>query len=181
MGGRRWTQDELQILESMSGAFTVATIAKKLGRSFESVNIKLNRMGMSGFVRTTDLLTMNQVSLMLGVERRTMNKKWRDKGLHIMKRGRYRVVRQNDLIRYLRDHPEDWNAANVNDDSLIMQYSWYKDKRKTDTKSRYFWTPDEISKLHHLRRKGYSVSEIAEQMGRSQSSIKYKLYIYGRK
>ena len=44
MAGRRWTQEELQILEDMIGTYTVASIAKKLGRSFDSVNIKLNRM-----------------------------------------------------------------------------------------------------------------------------------------
>ena len=33
--------------------------------------------------------------------------------------------------------------------------------------------------MRYLRHEGYSIREIAEQMGRSESSIKYKLY--GRK
>ena len=43
MGGRLWTQEELDTLESMAGTYTVATIAKRLGRSFDATNIKLNR------------------------------------------------------------------------------------------------------------------------------------------
>lgn len=176
MAGRRWTREELQALEDMIGTYTVASIAKKLGRSFDAVNIKLNRMGLVGFEKSTDLLTMNQVCLMLGVQSRTVKKKWQDKGLRIMRKGNYLAIRQEELIKYLKNHPEDWSAADVIDDSLIMAYPWYKEKKRTDTRSQYHWTPDELSKLKHLRYQGYSIREIAQQMGRSESSIKYKLY-----
>ena len=36
-------------------------------------------MGLSGFEKSTDLLTMNQVCLMLGVQSRTVKKKWKNK------------------------------------------------------------------------------------------------------
>ena len=176
MGGRRWTQEELQTLEELIGTFTVEKIAKRLGRSFDAVNIKLNRMGLEGFEKSTDLLTLNQVHQMLGIEYRTLKGKWQSKGLRIIKKGNYRVVKQPDLIKYLKNHPEDWNAANIPDDSLIMGFPWYKEKRQTDTKTRYYWTPEEESKLKFLRYQGYSIREIAEQMGRSESSIKFKLY-----
>lgn len=176
MAGRRWTEEELEILENSIGTYTVATIAKKLGRSFDAVNIKLQRMGLSGFEKSTDLLTMNQLCLMLGVQSRTVKKKWKAKGLHIMRRGNYVVIRQEELIKYLKNHPEDWNATAVTDDSLIMGYPWYKEKRKQDTKESYYWTDAEVSKMKYLRHQGFSIREIAEKMGRSESSIKYKLY-----
>lgn len=176
MGGRRWTQEEMQILEESIGTFTVETIAKRLGRSFHSVNMKLSRMGLSGFAKSTDMLTMNQMCLMLGVEGRTVKKKWRNKGLRIRRKGNYLVIQQEDLVKYLKDHPEDWNAADVNDDSLIMGYPWYKEKKKHDTKRKYFWTPEEVSKMKYLRQKGYTVHEIAARMGRSVGSIRGKLY-----
>ena len=181
MSGRRWTQEELDQLERMSGTYTVATIAKKLGRSFDAVNIKLQRMGLSGFEKSTDLLTMNQMCLMLGVQSRTVKKKWKSKGLRIMRKGNYLTIRQEELIKYLKNHPEDWSAADITDDSLIMRYPWYKEKKKTDVKSQYHWTSVELSKLKLLRHEGYSIREIAEQMGRSESSIKYKLYYPRRK
>ena len=176
MGGRKWTQEELQTLEEMIGTYTVASIARKLGRSFDSVNIKLNRMGLVGFEKSTDLLTLNQVCQMLGVQSRTLKGKWARKGLRIIHKGNYLVVKQPELIKYLKNHPEDWNAAKIPDDSLIMGYPWYKEKKQTDIKTRYYWTPAEVSKLKHLRHEGYSIREIAEQMGRSESSIKFKLY-----
>ena len=176
MGGRRWTKEELEILEDKIGTFTVETIARRLGRSFDAVNIKLNRMGLEGFEKSTDLLTLNQVSQMLGIQYRTLKGKWQSKGLHIMSKGNYLVVSQQELIKYLENHPEDWNAKNIPDDSLIMSFPWYKEKFQTDKKTRYYWTPEEETRLKYLRFRGYSIREIAEQMGRSESSIKFKLY-----
>lgn len=181
MGGRAWTQAELETLEQMAGTYTVATIAKRLGRTFDATNIKLNRMGLLGFEKSTDLLTMNQVCLMLGVQSRTVKKKWRNKGLRIMRKGNYLTIRQEALIKYLKEHQEDWNATKVTDDSLIMAYPWYKAKKREDTKDSYYWSPDDISRLKYLRHQGYSIREIAEKMGRSESSIKYKLYSKNRR
>ena len=113
---------------------------------------------------------------MLGVEPRTVKKKWADKGLRIFRKGNYIVVRQEDLIRYLKQHPEDWNAANIPDDTLIMGYTWYKEKKHQDIPTSYYWKTSEKSRLQLLRKQGYSIREIAEKMGRSESSIKYKLY-----
>lgn len=176
MGGKAWTEDEIIKLQDMAGTYTVATIAKKLGRSFNSVNCKIGRMGLSGFEKSTDFITMHQLCLMFGVESRTVKKKWKSKGLRIMKKGYYIVIRQENLVRYLKEHPEDWNATKVTDDSLIMAYPWYKAKKRSDTRECYHWSPEDISRLYFLRHEGYSIREIAEKMERSQSSIKYKLY-----
>jgi transposase len=62
-----------------------------------------------------------------------------------------------------------------------MAYPWYKEKKKQDSKVNYYWTDEEASRLKLLRYQGYSIPEIAKQMGRSESSIKYKLYVYGRR
>lgn len=178
--GKRWTQEELRLLDEWSGTYTVATIAKKLGRSFNAVNIKMNRIGISGFQKRTELLTMNQVCIMLGNKKSSVIKNtWRKKGLRISRKGNFVVIRQQDLIKYMKEHPEDWNAAKVTDDSLFMSYQWYKDKRKADierTRHQYFWTEEELSRLLRLRHEGYFIREIAEMMGRSETSIKYKLY-----
>ena len=84
-------------------------------------------------------------------------------------------MHQKDLVRYLKEHPEDWNANKVTDDSLLLRYPWFKEKKKTDTKKKYFWTTTEIARLKFLYRKGLSIKEIAKDMGRTESSIKCKL------
>lgn len=88
----------------------------------------------------------------------------------------YVMYRQQDIIRYMKEHPEDWNAARVTDDTLFMQYPWFKEKRKNDISRKYNWTQTEVSQMKMLRKQGFTIREIAEKMNRSESSIKYKLY-----
>lgn len=76
----------------------------------------------------------------------------------------------------MKEHPEDWNAARVTDDTLFMQYPWFKEKRKNDISHKYNWTQTEVSRMKMLRKQGFTIREIAEKMDRSESSIKYKLY-----
>ena len=40
------------------------------------------------------------------------------------------MYRQEDIIKYMREHPEDWNAARVTDDAMFMRYDWYKENRR---------------------------------------------------
>lgn len=181
MGGRHWTEEELQKLEELTGTYTVATIAKILGRSFNAVNIKLNRMGLAGFEKSTDLLTINQIRQIFSVEHKTIRKTWCSKGLRFMRKGNYLVCREENLIKFLKEHPECWNAAKVTDDSMLMRYPWYQEKKKRDIKKPYFWTPAEESKLKFLRHQGYTIREIAERMGRTELSIKAKLYYHHRR
>lgn len=176
MAGRRWTKEEIEKLENLSGTYTVASIAKILGRSYIAVNNKIHRLGISGFLGSTDLLTVNQVCQMLGIHYRTLQCKWERKGLKLLHKGNYVVIRQEELIRYMKEHPEDWNAYKIRDDTLFRKYNWYKEKKKTDRPKKYFWTSGEIQKMQYLRHCGFSISEIAKKLGRSESSIKYKLY-----
>lgn len=93
-----------------------------------------------------------------------------------MRKGNYLVVRQENLLDYLKKHPEDWNATKVTNDSLFYGLPWYKEKLKNDKEESYYWTEYEMAQLRLLRYQGYSIREIAEQMNRSESSVKYKLY-----
>ena len=101
---------------------------------------------------------------------------WGRKGLKSVRKNPYVMYRQQDIIRYMEEHPEDWNAARVTDDTLFMQYPWFKEKRKNDISHKYNWTQTEVSQMKMLRKQGFTIREIAEKMNRSESSIKYKLY-----
>ena len=60
--------------------------------------------------------------------------------------------------------------------AAVMQYPWFKEKRKNDISHKYNWTQTEVSQMKMLRKQGFTIREIAEKMNRSESSIKYKLY-----
>lgn len=151
MGGRAWSQEELIRLEELTETYPLATVARKLNRSENAVFLKRQRTGIGGFMANTDMLTRNTISRILGVENRTLQY-WERKGLKSVRKNPYVMYRQQDIIRYMEEHPEDWNAA------------------------RYNWTQTEVSQMKMLRKQGFTIREIAEKMNRSESSIKYKLY-----
>lgn len=175
MGGRTWSQEELIRLEELTETYPLATVARKLNRSENAVFLKRQRTGIGGFMANTDMLTRNTLSRILGVENRTIQY-WERKGLKSVRKKPYVMYRQQDIIRYMKEHPEDWNAARVTDDTLFMQYPWFKEKRKNDISHKYNWTQTEVSQMKMLRKQGFTIREIAEKMNRSESSIKYKLY-----
>ena len=173
---KSWTDEEVEKLEEMLGSFTIESIAKSLGRSFDSVNLKVNRLGLQGFIKTTDFLSTNQVVKLIGVSARTLNKKWVNNGLKIINKGHYRMIRQEDLIRYMKNHPDHWNAKNIADDTIFRPYSWFQDKKKTDTKKSYHWSEHDKSLCKLMFYQGYSIQEISEKIGRSVSACKYMIY-----
>lgn len=175
MGGRAWSQEELIRLEELTETYPLATIARKLNRSENAVFLKRQRLGIGGFIANTDMLTRNTLSRILGVENRTIQY-WERKGLKSVRKNPYVMYRQQDIIRYMKEYPEDWNATRVTDDTLFMQYPWFKEKRKNDISHKYNWTQTEVSQMKMLRKQGFTIREIAEKMNRSESSIKYKLY-----
>lgn len=175
MGGRKWTDEELVLLEELTEKYPLETVARRLNRTKEAVFLKRQRIGMGGYMANTDMLTRNTVSKILGIENRTLQY-WERKGLKSYRKRPYVMYRQEDIIKYMREHPEDWNAARVTDDTMFMRYDWYKEKRKNDISRRYNWTGTEVRRMQHLKHEGYSIREIAEMMNRSESSIKYKLY-----
>lgn len=106
MGGRAWSQEELIRLEELTETYPLATVARKLNRSENAVFLKRQRTGIGGFMANTDMLTRNTLSRILGVENRTLQY-WERKGLKSVRKKPYVMYRQQDIIRYMEEHPED--------------------------------------------------------------------------
>lgn len=114
MGGRKWTDEELVLLEELTEKYPLETVARRLNRTKEAVFLKRQRIGMGGYMANTDMLTRNTVSKILGIENRTLQY-WERKGLKSYRKRPYVMYRQEDIIKYMREHPEDWNAATIID------------------------------------------------------------------
>lgn len=112
MGGRKWTDEELVLLEELTEKYPLETVARRLNRTKEAVFLKRQRIGMGGYMANTDMLTRNTVSKILGIENRTLQY-WERKGLKSYRKRPYVMYRQEDIIKYMREHPEDWNAGKI--------------------------------------------------------------------
>jgi predicted XRE-type DNA-binding protein len=96
---KRWTDDDLFLLESLLGEMPIEAIAKKLGRPENTVRIKARQIGLS-IVPQTNHFNCGQLAEILGIEQSTVNE-WIRKGELRAKKGRnfrqsaFRITRKN--------------------------------------------------------------------------------------
>ncbi|RKQ28167.1 helix-turn-helix domain-containing protein [Oceanobacillus halophilus] len=70
--GMIWSNEEIEYLKDDAGFVKMSTIAKNLGRSFDSVQIKMKRLNINHTKSQTGMLTMHELATILGVDRKTV-------------------------------------------------------------------------------------------------------------
>lgn len=103
MGGRKWTDEELVLLEELTEKYPLETVARRLNRTKEAVFLKRQRIGMGGYMANTDMLTRNTVSKILGIENRTLQY-WERKGLKSYRKLPEATIRDVPTGRYHQIH-----------------------------------------------------------------------------
>lgn len=178
---RQWDEDELQMLEELVGHHSIRNIARIMSRSEESIKKKINRLGLGGFKDNSDMLTRCAVSRILGVPPIRISR-WEDKGLKTHRKVKpFVLYDQRELIKFLEEHPDLWNARCVQDDSIFAGQEWFVKKKATDMSPQPFnWTADEVATLRFLWKQQKRNEEyIARVMNRTVASIRSKLYNLG--
>ncbi|MDQ0214919.1 DNA-binding transcriptional MerR regulator [Oikeobacillus pervagus] len=188
---KQWNLDEIEYLEENIGFYKVSTIAEKMGRTYESVRIKMNRLGIANTKQQTGLVTIGELANILKVERNTV-KWWTQKhGLPYRKK-----ITKKSKIFYFIDPTKFWTWAeknkskiqflNIEPQSLPPEPDWVAEERRNERekkvrKKRVYqqWTTKEDQTLLELRNEGLTYAEIGEIMDRSVNSIvrRYKRII----
>lgn len=177
MKGPRWTKEEEAYLERWHGRMDQKKIAAYLGKSEGSVREKSRRMGLGNLEESTDRMTCSAVAKIMGVNRKTVNSNWINKGLIAKKINRYRMVSEKDLIKFLLDNPNLWDARKC-DYYYFCQYDWFQKKleedRKTSGPKQKPWTRQEEILLCSMRDRNIPYKKIAERLGRNHLSVARK-------
>ena len=64
----KWKDEEIEFLKDRWGVMGVNGIAKKLGRSYNSICVKAKRLGLSGATLSRDSVNANQLAKALNVD-----------------------------------------------------------------------------------------------------------------
>lgn len=172
---KTWTPEEEELLRKLSRKYTISDIAKKLGRTVLSVKNKKRELDIGPLLELTDLWNFNQLSEAVGKSMGAVNKSWVANGLKFVKRGRYCLVEEKEVLRFMKEHPDLWDATKC-DYYLFYQYPWFikkleEDRKKPANAKKYFWTDYEKSVLVTLKKRNVSNGEIAKRLGRTKNSI----------
>ena len=181
MAGRRWTKEELAYLEERADSMSTHSIAKVLHRSYNSVTLKANREGIPLFNTATEMLSTYAIANMMGVESRAVYR-WHRHGLKYKKINGRQMHNQENLIKFLKDNQELWDATR-GDPYIISMYPWFKEKyekdlvkKKANPNQLKNWTKTDMQTLVHLRDKGWSFERLAERYGHTANACKQKYY-----
>lgn len=185
--GQDWSDDELEYIQEVWGEKTIPEIAKKIGRTVNSVKVKAYRIGLTGQKWYGEMMSARKVSELLGVDVHTVCDYWIPKcGLKgkAKRLGNSRktttIIMFEDLLKWLKAHQELWDSRRVELLALGMEYDWLVEKRKIDAqkpaRTAQKWTPEEDQRLIAMfRRGGMTNAEMGAALGRPASGVEHRL------
>lgn len=175
MERRRWTQKEIDYLKDRSPHMLVRSMAKKLGRSKNAVNQKMQRCGIESYYHATDLLCVNHIVKLMGVTREGVHA-WMRNGLPSKKIGKRLLIDADDLTNYLKEHPSEWKLGKVRDREIFDALTGFEFKDiQAEIPKPYLWTPMETATLIHMYVKGATKREISAATGRPMAGVKQRI------
>lgn len=128
---RYWTKQEEEYLVKKYGKMTVAEIAKKLKKSYRAVMDKINHLGIGNYFSNSLDLSLAEVCRLVGRDKETIKTTWVKYGLIITKKGKFSMIREQDLLDFMRNNPNRWNATKC-ESWYFDRYDWYQEKKKKD-------------------------------------------------
>lgn len=181
---REWTIEEVMYLQDNWGYKTADTIARHLKRTPIAVITRAKIEGLGAQLSDGDLLSKERITTMMGLKNREIIDRWIDAGLPVRKksiRGTKNVqhwtfvIKFGDLLKFLQEHPEEWDSRRVEPYALGIEYDWLKKKREEDKNKAPIgrrWTEAELSLLKSRTARKLPYSEIARDLNRSVKSVR---------
>ena len=192
---KKWTEEEIKFLEDKWGMVSVKGIAKTLGRSFEAVKLKAQRLGLMDPRFCYDGITLNQLAQAINTDYR-MVKGWVDlyglpaKKKIFVKEARVYVVKYDEFWNWAEANKQMIDFSRIEKNILGPEPAWVEDKRNADIiKSRKIkksnndaWSEEEDNILKGmLNAYCYTYPEIANRVKRSEGAVKRRIRDLGLK
>lgn len=171
---KKWTEEDVELLIRLREKYTKKDIAKKMKRSPSSISNKVRELGLGGLMDNTDLWNFQQATEAIGCSKGVIHKTWVRHGLKYVKRGYYCLVSEKELTRFMKEHPELWDATKC-DYYMFYKYPWFLKKleedKNRDKSSTYFWTDYQKQQLVMMKRRGFTHQQIAKAIGKTKRAV----------
>lgn len=182
---RKWTKEELEYLQNNWGEQTPDIIARNLKRSVGAVINKSKKLELGSFLDNSEYVNAFSITQLMGIDSHVIQRTWKNHGFKMTKkkiRGneRFEVIKFDKFLKWLRTHQDLWDSRKIPPYGLGTEPEWLKEKREKDkllpAKSRGTkYTPEEDNKIVLMYRMGRTQREIAQQLGRSESSVNARI------
>lgn len=192
--GKNFTPDEVTYIEEKWGSMSIANIAKKIGRSYDSIKNKSSEMGLTDPRFMGDGITINQLSKALNMDYRRLLH-WIEKygmpakGKIFAKESKVLFIRYTAFWDWAEENKHVVNFAKMEKGAIGAEPNWVKDKRKIDIQSTNKSTNNDIDwslmddkkLLSLVNMQRYNYIDLVNIFNRSATAIKRRLYELGSK
>lgn len=183
--GRVWKEEEVKQIVEAWGEVQVETIARNLRRSPGAVKRKAREVGLPPLTEAWKDLLVTQAGRALGISPRCIYDTWQKKGLPIKYRKlsrnlKWRYVELKDLLKFMKEHPNLYDAGKIEPNALGHEPAWLQEKRLKDIASkdhlemhvkRKKWTKEEKDLLALFIKSGASYDDICRRLNKSRTSV----------
>ncbi len=193
--GRNWTKEEEEFLCENWGKLSINAICKKLNRSRNAINVRVQRLGLGPYLECGEYVSFNQLLKALGYgvssgKYRLIS--WvqnRDFPMHNKRRGSsvVRVVYLNEFWEWAEKNRNIVDFSKMESLALGKEPEWVDKQRRNDIKSFALqikdpWTSEEDSKLkYYLKQHKYGYAELSKMLRRSAGAIQRRCLDLGLK
>ena len=177
---RPWTKEDDELLKEYWGQTSYDTLSKRMNRSIVSLKNRAKVLGLDSMMKASGLMLVSDVSEMMGVSREVVSRRWRKLGLRfhqkkITDKKHYYYIDIDELIEFLKNHPDVWDSRKVEPYTLGGESGWVLEKRKKDRDLQKIahrrWTEEEIDRAEFLLGRGMSYKEIAQDLNRTELAV----------
>lgn len=180
---RAWEQEEVDYLILWYERTSCKRIAQILNRTVISVKKKAESIGLNTYL--TDALRARQLCQAFNIDPRVVHRWTKKFDLPMRKENHggqfyYKITVENFWI-WAEGHKDIIPWHQYEKGSLIPEPDWLKDAIKNaaiPVKHRVKFTPLEIANIKYLKQRGKSISEISNEVGRTNQSIMHILRKY---
>lgn len=184
---RKWTIDEESAfaIDWVNCELSNKRLMTKYNRTWKALQMKAVKLQLGPRVYDTSYLTVKDVSDEMSISDDRVYH-WIELGLKTHKsldnRQKY-LINADELLKFLEQHQNLFSAHVVSDTLFYKEPTWFKNKRKDDSKSylknaKAEWTNEQDKTLLYLyKSQNWSIERIAEHFGRTPSAVKTHLYV----
>lgn len=170
-----WTEKDIERLINLRSKYTKSDLARILKRSPSAISNKVFELELGGLIDNTDRWTFTQITEAVGLSSGVVNKTWVKHGLKFTRRGNYCLVKESDLLDFMKTHTDLWTATKC-DYYLFYQYPWFLQKLEQDKQipveqRKHYWTDYQKRQFELLARKGYTHQQIADAIGKTKRAV----------
>lgn len=181
---RKWTLKETERFCALWGNAPIEDISKELHRSINSLKVRAIRLGLGSMLSNSDLLTISDVVELVGISRDRIAR-WIPLGLAFKKHkltdsASYYMISREDLLTFLKDNQEEWDARNVVVGSLGEEEDWLIKKRRNDEVANPLWyrrwSKEDDALFKELWGK-IPIEDVSEQLQRTVCSLRCRAVV----